>query len=871
MNYPSPDALQEFRLITNSYSAEYGQAVGSMFNAVTRSGTNEVHGSAFEFLRNDALNARNFFTPSVPLLRQNQFGGVVGGPLKRDRLFLFGSYQGTRVHQQTLLTGFPTTAQEINGFFAEPAGRVLKNPATGQPYPLSNPATNTYFVDPSTFNPIAVRVNNTWVPSVPSAGQYVTLAPTPQTNDQYLIKGDANVSSKNRATLSYFRDRTRFTNPAYGGSSFLNYSPTNSRVDVWSGSIADTHTFSPTLINEARLHYMRDYNYWDSPNKLTATDLGIQNFPLEIDPEPPTFSVSGRWSLVGGGNLTLAELGYRDQFTDSVTWVHGAHSVRFGGEVMRMHWGIRTYSAAPGIFSFTGTFTNDPLADFLLGLPAQVQRGAHVFKDAVTWSHAEYVQDDWKVNRRLTVNFGLRYEIEPPFALKGGRNTVFRYGQKSQLVPGLPEGMVVVGDPGVPASVVDTDLHKLGSRVGLAWDPAGNGKTSVRASSGIFYGRSSPDLSTQTGSNPPWAAGSTLFAPAGGFTNPYLGQPQPFPYIIDTQHPLLALPQALNSTEPDYVDPRIYSWTLSVQRQIRSSWMLETAYVGKASEKLNESLAGNPAIYVPGQSTAANVNNRRIYYPGILGAVQDAASSGHATYHGLDVTSRTRLQRGLTMIASYTWSKSIDADSGNAVPTRTNQDPFNRRAEKAPSDFDRRHVFTVSWAYNKPKLSTYLGNSKVVGVFTDGWEFSGLSRISSSAPYTVSLGYDNTLTGGGLDRPNVVGNLSVPGDRSRADQIAHWFNPAAFVAPPTGVFGNAGRNFAYGPGSANVDVGLFKSFTNPKGDRWGRLQFRAEIFNVLNQVNLWQPTTTLNAGANFGRITSAGSPRIVQFGLKYLF
>jgi hypothetical protein len=251
MNYPSPDALQEFRLITNSYTAEYGQAVGSMFNAVTRSGTNELHGSAFEFLRNDALNARNFFAPSVPLLRQNQFGATLGGPVKRDRVFLFGSYQGTRVHQQTLLSGFPTTTQEINGFFTEPAGRVLRNPATGQPYPLSTPATNTYFVDPATFNPIAVRVNATWVPAAPSAGQYVSLAPNPQINDQYLIKGDANVSSKNRATVSYFCDRTRFTNPAYGGSTFLNYSATDSRVDVWSGSVADTHTFTPTLINRS--------------------------------------------------------------------------------------------------------------------------------------------------------------------------------------------------------------------------------------------------------------------------------------------------------------------------------------------------------------------------------------------------------------------------------------------------------------------------------------------------------------------------------------------------------------------------------------------------------------------------------------------
>ena len=869
MNYPAPDALEEFKLITNAFTAEYGRMVGSVFNAVTKSGTNDLHGGAWEFLRNDALNARNFFAPNVPTLRQNQFGAMAGGALKRNQIFLFGSYQGTRIRQQTLLSAFPTTAQERSGLFQEPAGRVLKDPQTGQPFPLSDPATNTYFVNPATFNPIAMRVINDYVPVPSSTAQYVTLAPNPNNNDQYLIKGDADLSAKNRATITYFRDRTRFTDPARG-SSFINYSQTNNRADVWNASMADVHTFSPRLVNEARLHYLRDYSFWDSPNKLTPEELGIQNYPQEGHREPPSFSISSRFSLGAGGNAQLGELGYRWELGDTVTWIRGQHNIRIGGNTMRSHWGIRTASAAPGSFSFTGAVTNDPMLDFMLGAPSQLQRGTAIYKDHVSWSGAIFAQDDWRVSRHLTLNLGLRYEIDGPYASKDKRGTVFRPGQQSTVVPGLPPGMLAIGDNGVPPGTYRTDLNNVGPRIGLAWDPFGNGKTSIRASGGLFFGMSDPDLTTQPGSNPPWATRSILFTPPGGLTNPYLGFQNPFPYHIDPQHPLLALPQTLISTAPDFRDPTIYSWMFSVQRQILANWMIEAAYVGKASEGLNMGLDANPAIYIPGRSTAANVNDRRIYEPGIIGPVTEAASAGHATYHGLDVTSRLRMTQGLTMTVAYTWSRSIDSFSNFADNAKANQDPFNRRADRGVSDFDRMHVYAMSWVYDTPKVSTCLGKSRIAATAIDGWEFSGITRLVSGAPFNVTIGTDNSLTGVGLDRPNLVGDPAFAGSRTRSDQVAHWFNAAAFRAPPVGSYGSAGRNILRGPGSATADIGMFKNFT-PGRERLGRLQFRAEVFNALNRVNLSNPTASLNAGANFGRITSAGSPRIVQFGLKYLF
>jgi hypothetical protein len=563
-------------------------------------------------------------------------------------------------------------------------------------------------------------------------------------------------------------------------------------------------------------------------------------------------------------------LGYRWEAGDTVTWIRQSHHIRFGGLAMRSHWGIRTASAAPGSFSFTGAFTNDPIVDFLPGLPSQLQRGTAIYKDHISWSGAFFVQDDWRISRNLTLNLGMRNEINGPYASKDQRGTVFRPGQQSTVVPGLPARMVAIGDAGVSPGTYRTDLNNLAPRVGMAWDPFGTGKTSVRASAGMFYGMTDPDLPTQPGSNPPRATRSILFSPAGGLSNPYLGFQNPFPYHIDTKQPLLALPQTLISTAPDFRDPTIYSWMFSVQRQIVSTIMLEPAYVGKASTGLNMGLDANPAIFIPGRSTGANINDRRIYLPGTIGPGTEATSAGHSAYHGLDITSRVRMSRGLTMTAAYTGSRSIDGFSNFADNVKSNQNPFNRKADKAVSDFDRARVLALSWVYETPRISTFMGRNPVAATVFDGWEFSGIMRLVSGAPFTVSLGTDNSLTGFGLDRPNLVGNPILSGDRSRNDYLTRWFNTAAFAAPPQGSFGNAGRNILRGPGSANVDIGLFKNFLFGR-ERLGRLQFRAELFNVLNRTNFNNPNSALNAGANFGRITGAGSPRIAQFGLKYLF
>jgi len=250
--------------------------------------------------------------------------------------------------------------------------------------------------------------------------------------------------------------------------------------------------------------------------------------------------------------------------------------------------------------------------------------------------------------------------------------------------------------------------------------------------------------------------------------------------------------------------------------------------------------------------------------------VNELASTAHASYHGLNLTSRVRMNRGLTLTTTYTWSKSIDDISGYTLNSLVNQNPFNRRAEKARSSYDRTHVFSVAWVYDIPGVARYLGNNKVAGSLIDGWELSGMARVTSGAPFNISLGYDNSLTGVGLDRPNVVGSMDLPGGRSRGDQILHWFNPAAFTPAPQGSYGNAGRDIGRGPRSANMDLGLFKNFRVPR-EHWGTVQFRCEFFSVLNMTMLGTPISNLNAGANFGRINSAGGSRVVQFAMKYLW
>ena len=557
------------------------------------------------------------------------------------------------------------------------------------------------------------------------------------------------------------------------------------------------------------------------------------------------------------------------QLFDTVTFVRGRHELRFGGDILRSHWGIRSFFQAPGVFTFSGASTRDPMVDFMLGLPAQVQRGSGIYKDHVSWSRAVFVQDEWKVLPRLSLSLGLRYEVNEPYASKDARGTVFRPGQQSTLVPLLPLGMVVIGDEGVPKGTFKTDTNNFGPRIGLAWDPFGSGKTSIRASGGIFYTQSPPDLTTQPGSNPPFATRDTLFSPPGGLSNPYLGFTQPFPYVPNLQNPSLALPQTILSIAGDYRDATVYSWMMSVQRQIINNWMFEAAYVGKASVGLETTVNANPAVFIPGQSTAANINARRIYLPGVIGDVRETSALAHASYHGLDLTSRVRGSR-LTMTNTYTWSKSIDEMSGFAANSLIYQNPFDRRAEKGRSDFDRTHVFATSLVYEAPNVSRFLGGHAAIAVVTDGWQISALTRAVSGPPFNIGLGFDNSLTGINLDRPNVVGDMDLPDDRTRSEKIARWFNPAAFAAARQGSFGNAGRNIGRGPGSLNTDLGIAKNFRLPN-ERWGYFQFRGELFNAANRVNLGTPNSTLNSGANFGRITSAGSARVAQFGIKYLF
>lgn len=868
-NLPSPDALEEFRVLTNTYSAEYGRGVGSIFTAITKSGTNNLHGNLFEFLRNDALNARNAFAASKPVLRQNQFGGSFGGPVVlpgyngKDQTFFFVNYQGIRIRQQNIQTFFPPTALERAGNFSQ-LGRSIIDPSTNAPF-----AGN--IIPANRFDPMAQNIMSSYFPS-PNLlnGQITRLVATPIDGNQLTIKGDHRFSSKNNFSLRFFRNRDVAVKS--GGGDIYELASERGNL-VQTISALDTHSFGPNVLNEFRASYTRVISQGPaSPLNKTPKGLGGNYNQDGNGALAPTVTISGRVNM--NPNQPWKEADNIYQLDDKVSWIRGRHALKFGFLAMQDRQQTRTQFQSSGTFNFDGSFTGNSMADYLIGRPLSFTLQSQYDTGLRGASYAGFAQDDFKVSRKLTLNLGLRYELNMPWVNENNFAAVIRPGQQSSVIANAPSGLVAVGDPGVPRGVYPVTKTNFGPRIGFAYDIFGDGRTALRGGYGMLS-RGQAGIAIQHAYEMPPFQRVVLLTPPASFSNPYGSSPDPFPYIVNTKSPSFAFPIQAFSIDNSFRDAQIQQFNLNLQHQIGADLILQAGYVGKVAHHLSIVSEINPAVYGPG-ATATNIQQRRIFLPQYYGSIGDLHSDGNSNYHSLQMNVVKRFSHSYTLQLAYTLSKSIDNGSLDNGEGSSVSNPYNYHAgERGLSDFDRRHVAVINGVWDLP---FFKDNRSWAARIFGGWRLSGDTTFTSGAPLSVVAGRDVALYGPGRasggQRAQLIGNPFQDPSRSRSDLIQNYFSTTAFAFPATGQFGNSGRNIIIGPGGLNTDLAVLKHFRPWTAERLGALEFRAEAYNLLNFVNLAQPTNTMTSPA-FGRITATnttfGNPRLIQMGLRYDF
>jgi hypothetical protein len=567
------------------------------------------------------------------------------------------------------------------------------------------------------------------------------------------------------------------------------------------------------------------------------------------------------FSLFSGGGLEQTPS--TSDFHAAAVYTRGGHMLQFGSDLQFDRVYTLDASFTPGTWTFNGQRTGLLLADVVLGLPSQFQQDSGRTNDLRESKYHLWLQDDWKVSPRLTVNLGVRWEPKLPPKDKLHNLVGFVPGQQSTVAPDAPTGLVYPGDAGIGDEVFPRDYNNVAPRVGVAYDLSGTGKTVVRAGYGVFFIDPALTIYTRTVSTQPSVITVTTVNPVN-FVDPYAGVAGGNPFPRERVQPeefasyRYARPVSGGVLDPNAATGYSQNWNLTGEQQLSNQLAVSIGYVGNLGVKILAPMQLNPAVYVPG-ATTATTNARRIY-PG-LSDVEIATPYQTSNFHSLQVNVTSRMARGLTLLGTYVWSKTIDNGSstveGNGNWTRNSNDVA---LDRGPADFDIRHKANISFIYDLPSV----GGARVVSAILRDWQVNGIFTANTGLPFTVRSGTDRSLTGIGQDNADIVGDPARP---AGAD-VTQWFNPQAFVPAALGTFGNVGRNSQRGPGYASLDLALFRNIA--LSSRF-RVQVRAEAFNALNRTNFNNPNATVTAGGNFGRILSANDPRVVQFGLKLLF
>jgi outer membrane receptor protein involved in Fe transport len=855
---PNPDAVEEFRVVTNSYSAEYGRFAGGLVNIITRSGTNAFHGSAFEFVRNDAFNAYDWGALTIAPLRRNQFGGSLGGPIRKDKTFFFGTYSGLRQNiSQFLNAAVVPTALERAGNFSQDKTKP-NDPTNGNaPFPGG-------IVPTSRFDSVAQNILNKYIPAANLTGNgWQGFVPNPYDTDEVLIKIDHAISDRHRLSGSYYETAGTNTIQPAGNLPWSTQSFNWRQQNI---NISETASIGANMVNQFWASYTRNFGGRLNLPGMSLHDLGSTFMP-QGTPSLPQITVTGYFTLgqsIAGPNAGTNFYSLRN----SLSYTKGRHTFRFGGELSLDKDIQQTLLNNYGVFSFSGAKTGNAFADFLTGLPVTMNQDAPITAMDNFWTYALFAQDDFRITPRLTLNLGLRWDVQTAPTDPFDREATFKQGVQSQMLKGsnIPTGLLVVGDPGVGRGIVPTPMKDFSPRLGLAWDPFGDGKTSVRTGAGIFYGSVSGNEWNSTSNYQPFAV-REQFNNIQSLTNPYgllPGGQNPFPYSYNPASPQFIFPAAIYGVAPDFRWPYTYQLNFSVERQIGAGWTMTAGYVGSLGRRLPFAVDLNYPYY-NSAATTGNVNNRRPIQPGVLSNIYSVESVMNTAYHSLQVTAEKRLGKRVTAKAFYVFSKALeDVQLDNNTVNGGAEDYRNLTLDRGRSDNDRRQVAVGSVIWN---IDYFRGTSAVLKHVLNGWEVSAIVTLQSGTPFSVTTGSDSNLDGNNNDRAMLIGNPFLDPNRSRSDTTAMWFNTAAFGKVANGVDGTAARNLMDKPGSKNVDGGLFRTFHFTE-----RLavQLRGEFTNALNIVNLGGPTTTLSS-SQFGQIRSASSMRQVQLGARLSF
>ncbi|WP_260703163.1 TonB-dependent receptor [Edaphobacter flagellatus] len=920
--YPFPDALREFSVESNSLPARSGVHPGALVNVVTNTGTNQWHGTVFDFLRNNIINATNFFSTSKDTVKRNQFGGTLGGKIITDKLFFFGGYQGTREHKTSSSTGYcvPTAAMLQGDFSQMPSsssGVPCAQSTAAFKDPITGVATPSRKIPVSEFSPAAQNLIKMLPLSQADANGRVNIAlPGNNTEDQYIGRVDYTWSQRHNMFGRYYL--TNYYAPNY-------YSPTNILLTTTAGNnervqsftLGDTFIINPRMVNTFHGTYSRRRNNrGPTAGGINANTLGIKIFlytPIDL-----------RIQMNGGFNTGCGTCapGYfnvnTEHFADDIDWLIGKHQIAIGGEFIRTGDNTRTGYLFNGSYSFGGAASGEVLADFLAG-----QMTTYGTSFAFSQSRTQdttyrqnvfgmYAQDTWHMMPNLTVNYGVRWEPNLYQVDKFGRGATFNQAafnanQHSTRFPNAPAGAFYYGDSGVPKSFTSNQWANVSPRVAMTLDPFGNGKTVFRAGGALMYDTPSLYTSQRVASNPPFVNEIDLTGQTP-FDEPWRGYPggDPFPGVF---------PPNASSTFPTNTlwvllqkkmkTPVIYQWNASVQQDLGRGWMFSINYLGnqQAHQWLGNGV--NAAIYIPGnwsgpgscqgmpQIVVPTASNPNALYPAKVGDPCSSTSNpnartpltltnstqgqgysptmtlitdgGTTSYHGLLTAIQHRMSNNFSFLANYTWSKCMAvADNPGDIAGPAFEHTLNPRLDRGPCGFDVRHIFNTSVVAS----SHFHSMQGWKGALVNNWQVAPLIRILSGAVLNVTSGTDNSRTGIGLDRPNLVsGAVVYTGNKIQQKANLGYLNKAAFSQNATGTYGNLSRNAFRQPNYYNVDMSVSRIF--PVHERLN-FQLRMEAFNVLNHPNLNAFSTALNS-SSFGNATGAADPRIFQLAGKFTF